>query len=108
MKSKYTKPIQDILRPILHKYEFNMDQMKVTTHQGAPVDVTQHVITIDGARLTVQRKDEKDITPQVTLEKGKVEEINNQVFEDILQKKAEAALVKPCKSDRGSVKVHTK
>ncbi|XP_049825933.1 regulator of G-protein signaling loco isoform X3 [Aethina tumida] len=104
VKSKYTKPIQDILRPILHKYEFNMDQMKVTTHQGAPVDVTQHVITIDGARLTVQRKDEKDITPQVTLEKGKVEEINNQVFEDILQKKAEAALVKPCKSDRGSVK----
>lgn len=55
VKSKYTKIIVDVLRPILHKYKFNLEDV-VVTRVGYPVDVHLPVTTIDNARLNVQLK----------------------------------------------------
>lgn len=53
VKSKYTKIIVDVLRPILHKYQYNLDQVIVTNKNG-PIDLRLPVTSIDGERLNVQ------------------------------------------------------
>lgn len=57
VKSKYTKIIVDVLRPILHKYKFTLEQVTVT-RAGYPVDIALPVTTIDNARLNIQLKGE--------------------------------------------------
>lgn len=53
VKSKYTKVLGDVLRPILHKYNYSMEQVRVT-HNNEDVDVTLRVTSVDGLRLNVQ------------------------------------------------------
>ncbi|KAL1501798.1 hypothetical protein ABEB36_007057 [Hypothenemus hampei] len=104
VKSKYTKLIVDVLRPILHKYKFSLEQVTVT-RAGYFVDITLPVTTIDNARLYVQLKDERTETDHVSnknIKISKLEEITNKVFEGILQEKSEGATF--IKSDKGSVK----
>ncbi|CAH0552044.1 unnamed protein product [Brassicogethes aeneus] len=104
VKSKYTKLIMEVLRPILHKYHYNLDQVNVTEN-GRPLDVQQPVTAIDQFRLKIQLKDDNDIKAPIKISpERKLEEITNKVFEDILQEKSASVLIKPCKSDRGSVK----
>lgn len=56
IKSKYTKKIMEVLRPSLHKYQFNIDQVIVACGNRS-IDLNQSVTAIDGMRLNVQVKD---------------------------------------------------
>ncbi|KAK9891093.1 hypothetical protein WA026_013414 [Henosepilachna vigintioctopunctata] len=110
VKSKATKMIVDVLKPILHKYDFTVDQVVVVNpRDGAvEVDIRKPITTIDGLKLLVQLIDKrKNELPEPrltnTVKANKLVEITNQVFEGILQEKAENAHVKT-KSDKGSVK----
>lgn len=57
IKSKYTKKIIDVLRPSLHKYQFNIDQVLILSGNN-PIDLHLPVTSIDGLRLNVQLKGE--------------------------------------------------
>ncbi|XP_050510624.1 regulator of G-protein signaling loco isoform X2 [Diabrotica virgifera virgifera] len=106
IRSKYTKIITDVLRPSLHKYQYNLDQM-VVLNGNTPIDLHQPVTTIDGFRLKVQYKEDfRQENPNVPIKNNKVklEEITNKVYEGILQEKCESLSCKLTKSDRGSVK----
>ncbi|KFB40885.1 AGAP002411-PC-like protein [Anopheles sinensis] len=54
VKSKATKPLADVLRPILHKYNYELDQMKVTDASDVGLDMTQPVTTVDGLCLYIR------------------------------------------------------
>lgn len=56
IKSKYTKKIIDVLRPSLHKYQFNIDQVLILSGNNH-VDLHLPVTSIDGLRLSVQLKE---------------------------------------------------
>ncbi|XP_018575675.1 regulator of G-protein signaling loco isoform X4 [Anoplophora glabripennis] len=109
VKSKYTKIIVDVLRPILHKYQYNLEQV-VVTNMNSAIDLHLPVTSIDGARLNVQLLEDvkHDKTGTVlrmnNIKSSKLDEITNKVFEGILQEKADAVSFKPTKSDKGSVK----
>ncbi|KAJ8924390.1 hypothetical protein NQ315_007186 [Exocentrus adspersus] len=108
VKSKYTKIIVDVLRTILYKYQFNLDQV-VITNRGNPIDLQLPVTSIDGARLNVQlhddvKQDKSNVLRINNVKATKLDEITNKVFEGILQEKADAVYFKPPKSDKGSVK----
>lgn len=53
VKSKYTKQISSVLCPILHKFGYDIKQVKVTLGNDN-VDFNLGVCAIDGARLLVQ------------------------------------------------------
>lgn len=108
VKSKYTKNIVDVLRPILHKYKFSLEDVTVSK-AGYPVDINLSVTTIDNARLNIQLKDgcEGSANQSVktnNMKISKLDEITNKVFEGILQEKSDEGVFKPPRSDRGSVK----
>lgn len=110
VKSKYTKILLDVLKPILHKYNYNLEQVKVTLRGGEPVDCSLPVTSVDGMRLNIEQYESNTnikhpIPPPRTNAPSKtLDEITNKVYEDILQEKAESASSKQ-KSDKGSVKV---
>lgn len=56
VKSKATKVIIDVLKPILHKYDFTLDQVIVINSKdgGSVIDVRSPITTIDNLRLQVQ------------------------------------------------------
>uniref|UniRef100_A0A182MGU4 Regulator of G-protein signaling n=1 Tax=Anopheles culicifacies TaxID=139723 RepID=A0A182MGU4_9DIPT len=60
VKSKATKPLADVLRPILYKYNYELDQMKVEVHSAVDVtlDMTQPVTTVDGLYLYIRSANE--------------------------------------------------
>uniref|UniRef100_A0A4Y0BMD4 Regulator of G-protein signaling n=1 Tax=Anopheles funestus TaxID=62324 RepID=A0A4Y0BMD4_ANOFN len=60
VKSKATKPLADVLRPILYKYNYELDQMKVEVHSAVDVslDMTQPVTTVDGLYLYIRNANE--------------------------------------------------
>ncbi|KAL3289063.1 hypothetical protein HHI36_003505, partial [Cryptolaemus montrouzieri] len=112
VKSKATKMIIDVLKPILHKYDFSVDQVRVVNPRDGDslVDIRQPITSIDGLKLQVQLVDKKISASNIpearlanTLKTNKLVEITNQVFEGILQEKSENPHTKP-KSDKGSVK----
>ncbi|KAJ3649356.1 hypothetical protein Zmor_021120 [Zophobas morio] len=108
VKSKSTKIIADVLRPILLRYHYNLDHAKVTLDENGPVDIFLPITSIDEKRLKVQYWEESKNVPvnpviKVSTDKAKLDEITNQVYEDILQEKSDADFLKP-KSDKGSVK----
>ncbi|KAH1006416.1 hypothetical protein HUJ05_007152 [Dendroctonus ponderosae] len=110
VKSKSSKLIIDVLRPILHKYKFSLDEVNVTK-AGYPVDTGLAVTTIDNARLNIQLKDEsscpaaaRPVLKVNSVEVDKLEEITNKVFEGILQEKSQGETMKSSRSDKGSVK----
>ncbi|XP_035900546.1 regulator of G-protein signaling loco isoform X2 [Anopheles stephensi] len=60
VKSKATKPLADVLRPILYKYNYELDQMKVVVQSTVDVflDMTQPVTTVDGLCLHIRSANE--------------------------------------------------
>ncbi|XP_061501063.1 regulator of G-protein signaling loco isoform X2 [Anopheles gambiae] len=70
VKSKAAKPLADVLRPILHKYNYELDEMKVVVHSTVDVclDMTQPVTTVDGLCLYIRSANE---TPNVHPELGR-------------------------------------
>lgn len=57
VKSKATKILVDVLRPILHKYGFGLDLVRVLLAPDEFVDVDLPVTTVDGCRLNIQKID---------------------------------------------------
>lgn len=55
VKSKYTKILMDVLRPILHKYNYNLEQVQVTLKSGESVDISLPVTSVDGMRLNIEQ-----------------------------------------------------
>lgn len=55
VKSKYTKILVDVLKPILHKYNYNLEQVKVTFRGGESVDISLPVTSVDGMRLNIEQ-----------------------------------------------------
>nr|XP_023014758.1 regulator of G-protein signaling loco isoform X2 [Leptinotarsa decemlineata] len=108
IRSKYTKIIIEVLRPSLHKYQYNLDQV-IVMNGKSPIDLHLPVTSIDGMRLKVLlcEGSRLDINSSLRLNSNKVtklEEITNRVFESILQEKSDSSVFKQNKSEKGSVK----
>lgn len=108
VKSKCTKNLVDVLKPILNKYNYRLDEVSVTTMGGAePVDILLPVTSVDGARLNIQLRDRGTLSPVQSACQAKMnsslDEITNRVFKELLQEKADAK--SKTLSDRASVKV---
>ncbi|XP_044745843.1 regulator of G-protein signaling loco isoform X2 [Coccinella septempunctata] len=109
VKSKATKMIIDVLKPILHKYDFTLDQVVVINAKdgGSLIDIRSPITNIDNLRLQVQliEKNTGSIPEQrndtSASKTNKLVEITNQVFEGILHEKSENTNSKP---KSGSVK----
>lgn len=57
VKSKTTKALEDVLRPILNKYNYRLDLVQVLTRdRSAPLNMSQSVQETDGQRLQVVLK----------------------------------------------------
>lgn len=57
VKSKSSKILVDVLRPILHKYGFGLDVVRVSIGPEEYVDVNLAVTSVDGCRLNIQLVD---------------------------------------------------
>lgn len=111
VKSKNMKILRDVLRQILQKYNFNLENSHVSLVDGTKVDIDQSVSTIENQRLFIHLKESEkrpaappSIKVHVNTTSPTLEEITNKVYEDILQEKADTDCLKP-KSDKSSVKV---
>lgn len=51
----------DVLRPILHKYNYNLEQVKVTLRGGETVDISLPVTSVDGMRLNIEQNEGKNV-----------------------------------------------
>lgn len=59
VKSKTCKVLTEVLRPILHKYNYRLDLVQVFGRDSAdPLDMTLSVTAVDGQRLLIVCKDE--------------------------------------------------
>ncbi|XP_039430667.1 regulator of G-protein signaling loco isoform X4 [Culex pipiens pallens] len=65
VKSKATKPLGDVLRPILLKYNYELDQMNVYSKE-AYLDMTYPVTSVDGLWLQVRNGNENDFHQDLT------------------------------------------
>ncbi|XP_055607714.1 serine-rich adhesin for platelets-like isoform X1 [Uranotaenia lowii] len=65
VKSKATKPLGDVLRPILAKYNYELDQMNVYS-KDAFLDMTYPVTSVDGLWLQVRNGSENDFHQDLT------------------------------------------
>lgn len=69
VKSKICKVLCEVLRPILHKYNYRLDLVQVFGREGSdPMDMSLPVTAVDGQRLQIVCKDEKtemvgEVTP---------------------------------------------
>lgn len=110
VKSKSSKIIEDVLKPILNKYDYHLNQVKVSIKSDI-VDVTQPVTSIDRLRLNIQvNEDSKEHSCSQNTKPlqikvfnaSSLEEITNKVFKELLHEKADIKYKSG--SDRGSVK----
>lgn len=53
VKSKHTKIIVDVLKPILHKYTYRLEDVNVTVGNTDCLDIFQPVTSIDQLRLHI-------------------------------------------------------
>jgi regulator of G-protein signaling len=62
VKSKPCKLLCEVLRPILHKYNYRLDMVQVFTRENNnnPIDTTLQVTSVDGLRLQILCKSESD------------------------------------------------
>lgn len=65
VKSKATKPLGDVLRPILLKYNYELDQMDVYS-KDAYLDMTYPVTSVDGLWLQVRNGNESEFHQDLT------------------------------------------
>ncbi|XP_026461742.1 regulator of G-protein signaling loco-like [Ctenocephalides felis] len=134
VKSKITKTLGEVLRPILHKYNYKLDLVQVFLKAEATesLDMSKSVLVADGQRLLVQCRPEgwigevtqistagilgssaarlklemsMNTKPQETFAEGaSLNEITNRVFEELLQGKSEAQNLKVKSLDQHSIK----
>ncbi|XP_058840663.1 regulator of G-protein signaling loco-like, partial [Topomyia yanbarensis] len=65
VKSKATKPLGDVLRPILLKYNYELDQMNVYS-KDVFLDMTYQVTSVDGLWLQVRNGNENEFHQDLT------------------------------------------
>ncbi|XP_022213037.2 regulator of G-protein signaling loco isoform X3 [Drosophila obscura] len=124
VKSKPKKQLHEVIRPILTKYNYKMDNVQVIMRDTqAPLDLMQPVTMADGQRLRIvllqdfqsgggsnmPPKQTKPMKPLPSTAQGQLDELTNKMFNDLLQSKAEAAAAasdrpKPQPSDLCSMK----
>ncbi|GJQ65961.1 hypothetical protein Trydic_g4058 [Trypoxylus dichotomus] len=108
IKSKPTKILNEVVRQILLRYNYKIEDVTVTL-DGNLVDMEQPVTSVENYKLSVQLKECETkhvaaVVPSIKVTNAKFrDEITNKVYEDILQEKAETAYNKQ-KSDKSSVK----
>ncbi|XP_018328425.1 regulator of G-protein signaling loco isoform X3 [Agrilus planipennis] len=107
VKSKYTKILMDVLKPILCKYDYKLDNVNITVGKDF-VDVYQPVTSVEEKRLIVQLKNGQmmELGQKIDDKPNNIpslETVTNRVFKDILNEKGDTRCSKP-KSDQGSLK----
>ncbi|EAT40964.1 AAEL007362-PA, partial [Aedes aegypti] len=117
VKSKATKPLGDVLRPILLKYNYELDQMNVYS-KDAYLDMTYPVTSVDGLWLQVRNGNESEFHQDLTRtiasrserayanqETNMLDEITNKVFNELMNGKiANAKTPDDCTSDSSSTR----
>lgn len=84
VKSKPEKVLEEVLRPILHKYHYSLDEVQVHVrdtppNQPMPVPLIKKIVTeVDGRRLTIIMDNDKPVT--CTLH----EVITSRVFPEVM------------------------
>ncbi|XP_033162314.1 regulator of G-protein signaling loco isoform X2 [Drosophila mauritiana] len=104
VKSKPKKQLHEVIRPILSKYNYKMEQVRVIMRDTqAPIDLNQPVTMADGQRLRIVMLDSdfqvgggssmppKQSKPMKPLPQGQLDELTNKVFNELLASKADAA-----------------
>ncbi|XP_017041727.1 regulator of G-protein signaling loco isoform X4 [Drosophila ficusphila] len=124
VKSKPKKQLHEVIRPILSKYNYRMEQVQVVMRDTQlPLDLNQPVNAADGQRLRIvllnsdfqqgggssmppkQSKPMKPLPSTLPLQQGQLDELTNKVFNELLASKADAvAGEKPRPSDLCSMK----
>lgn len=118
VKSKPKKQLHEVIRPILNKYNYKMEQVQVILRDSqAPLDLNQPVTMADGQRLRIvllhsdfqagggSSAPPKLSKPMKPLPQGQLDELTNKVFNELLASKADAAASeKPRPSDLCSMK----
>lgn len=68
VKSKTCKMLSEVLRPILHKYQYRLDLVQVYGRESAdPLDMSLSVTAVDGQRLQIVCKEENsELVGEVT------------------------------------------
>ncbi|CAO1402445.1 unnamed protein product [Diamesa hyperborea] len=100
VKSKPCKVLGEVLRPILHKYNYRLDLVKVygkeyTTSGSDSMDMSLPVTAVDGQRLQIVCKNtEVPSNPNLTASASNpqlntLDEITNKVFNELLQGKVD-------------------
>ncbi|KAH8306399.1 hypothetical protein KR018_010376 [Drosophila ironensis] len=118
VKSKPKKQLHEVIRPILNKYNYKMEQVQVILRDTqAPMDLMQPVTVADGQRLriisiqsdfqagggsTAACMPPKQIKPMKPLP-GQLDELTNKIFNEMLASKADE-VEKPRPSDLCSMK----
>ncbi|XP_065722230.2 regulator of G-protein signaling loco isoform X3 [Drosophila suzukii] len=104
VKSKPKKQLHEVIRPILSKYNYKMEQVQVIMRDTqAPLDLNQPVTMADGQRLRIlllnsdfqagggSSMPPKQSKPMKPLPQGQLDELTNKVFNELLASKADAA-----------------
>ncbi|XP_020814108.1 regulator of G-protein signaling loco isoform X2 [Drosophila serrata] len=104
VKSKPKKQLHEVIRPILNKYNYKMEQVQVILRDTqAPLDLNQPVTMADGQRLRIvllhsdfqagggSSVPPKQSKPMKPLPQGQLDELTNKVFNELLASKADAA-----------------
>lgn len=61
VKSKPSKLVCEVLRPILHKYSYRLDMVEAFSKESSdPIDTALQVTSVDGMRLQIVCKEEID------------------------------------------------
>lgn len=114
MKSKPSKLVCEVLKPILHKYNYRLEMVEAFSKESnEPIDTALQVTSVDGMRLQIVCKediqDAKEVTQKnfvapVTFVRANklissisnpqlntlaLDEITNKVFNEVLQGKGE-------------------
>jgi regulator of G-protein signaling len=58
VKSKPSKLVFEVLKPILHKYNYRLDMVEAFGKDNEPIDTALQVTSVDGMRLQIVCKDE--------------------------------------------------
>ncbi|XP_032596208.1 regulator of G-protein signaling loco isoform X2 [Drosophila grimshawi] len=119
VKSKPKKQLHEVIRPILNKYNYQMDSVQVLHRDTqAPMDLMQPVTVADGLRLQIALlnpdfqlgggssmppKHSKPMKPPMLppplahsdSAQGQLDELTNKMFNELLQSKADAVALKP-------------
>ncbi|KAH8243333.1 hypothetical protein KR032_006622 [Drosophila birchii] len=115
VKSKPKKQLHEVIRPILNKYNYKMEQVQVILRDTqAPLDLNQQVTMADGQRLRIvllhsdfqagggSSVPPKQSKPMKPLPQGQLDELTNKVFNELLASKADAAAAAGSEKQRPS------